>query len=97
MNRTYRAVEVTHPGVLNLVQRTIPEPAPGQACRRGDFVNCTNQPVSGVHYDGGYAEVMVAIPSGFVAIPGGLSSVEPAPLLCAGLTTYYALECRKTE
>ena len=30
MNRTYRAVEVTHPGVLNLVQRTIPEPAPGQ-------------------------------------------------------------------
>jgi haloacid dehalogenase-like hydrolase len=23
-------VEVTHPGVLNLVQRTIPEPAPGQ-------------------------------------------------------------------
>ncbi len=30
MNRTYRAVEVTHPGVLNLVQRTIPEPPPGQ-------------------------------------------------------------------
>jgi D-arabinose 1-dehydrogenase-like Zn-dependent alcohol dehydrogenase len=53
MNRTYRAVEVTHPGVLNL--------------------------------------------SGFVAIPGGLSSVEAAPLLCAGLTTYNALECRKTE
>jgi propanol-preferring alcohol dehydrogenase len=29
MNRTYRAVEVTSPGVLCLVQRTISEPAPG--------------------------------------------------------------------
>jgi propanol-preferring alcohol dehydrogenase len=33
-------------------------------CRRGDFVNCTHQPISGVHYDGGYAESMIAIPSG---------------------------------
>jgi alcohol dehydrogenase, propanol-preferring len=61
------------------------------ACRRGDFVNCTNQPVSGGHYDGGYAEVMLAIPSGLAAIPDSLSSVEAAPLLCAGLTTYNAL------
>ena len=62
-----------------------------QSCRRGDFVTCTNQPISGVHYDGGYAEVMLAIPSGLAAIPDDLSSADAAPLLCAGLTTYNAL------
>jgi D-arabinose 1-dehydrogenase-like Zn-dependent alcohol dehydrogenase len=60
-------------------------------CRRGDFVNCANQPVSGVHFDGGYAESMVAIPSGLVSIPDELGSADAAPLLCAGLTTYNAL------
>src|SRR5258708_4251219 len=60
-------------------------------CRRGDFVNCANQPISGVHSDGGYAESMMAIPSGLVAIPDELSSADAAPLLCAGLTTYNAL------
>jgi len=62
-----------------------------QSCRRGDFVNCTNQPVTGAHFDGGYAEVMMAFPNGLVAIPDRLSSVDAAPLLCAGLTTFNAL------
>jgi D-arabinose 1-dehydrogenase-like Zn-dependent alcohol dehydrogenase len=62
-----------------------------RSCRRGDFVNCANQPVSGVHFDGGYAEVMLAFSNGLVAIPDGLSSVDAAPLLCAGLTTFNAL------
>jgi len=61
------------------------------ACRRGDFVNCTNQPISGVHHDGGYAESMIAIPSGLASIPDDLGSADAAPLLCAGLTTYNAL------
>jgi len=30
MSTTYRAIEVTRPGALNLVQRLLPEPAPGQ-------------------------------------------------------------------
>ena len=30
------------------------------ACRRGDFINCVNAQVSGVSYDGGYQEFMVA-------------------------------------
>jgi D-arabinose 1-dehydrogenase-like Zn-dependent alcohol dehydrogenase len=47
--------------------------------------------VSGAHFDGGYAEVMMAFPNGLVAIPDGLSSVDAAPLLCAGLTTFNAL------
>ena len=62
-----------------------------QSCRRGDFVNCTNQPVTGAHFDGGYAESMMALPSGLVSIPEGLNSVDAAPLLCAGLTTFNAL------
>jgi D-arabinose 1-dehydrogenase-like Zn-dependent alcohol dehydrogenase len=60
-------------------------------CRRGDFVNCVSQPISGVHNDGGYAESMIAIPSGLASIPDDLGSAEAAPLLCAGLTTYNAL------
>src|SRR5260370_21885016 len=35
--------------------------------------------------------MMMAFPSGLVAIPDGLSSVDAAPLLCAGLTTFNAL------
>jgi propanol-preferring alcohol dehydrogenase len=60
-------------------------------CRRGDFVNCANQPWTGAHFDGGYAESMIAIPSGLVSIPDGLNSADAAPLLCAGLTTFNAL------
>jgi propanol-preferring alcohol dehydrogenase len=60
-------------------------------CRRGNFVACTDQPQTGVTVDGGYAEVMYARASGLVAIPDELSSVEAAPLLCAGFTTFNAL------
>jgi len=67
------------------------------SCRRGDFVNCTDQPVSGVHYDGGYAESMLAMPSGLVSIPDELGSADAAPLLCAGLTTYNALRHSSAE
>jgi D-arabinose 1-dehydrogenase-like Zn-dependent alcohol dehydrogenase len=66
-------------------------------CRRGDFVTCTSQPISGAHLDGGYAESMIAIPSGLVAIPDDLSSPDAAPLLCAGLTTYNALRHSSAE
>ncbi|HMJ35897.1 MAG TPA: alcohol dehydrogenase catalytic domain-containing protein [Baekduia sp.] len=60
-------------------------------CRRGDFVNCEQQPYTGIHTDGGYAEVLIARESGLVAIPDELDSLEAPPLLCAGLTTFKAL------
>ena len=60
-------------------------------CRGGDLVNCKNQGYTGVHLDGGYAEVMIAKASGLMSIPEQLSSVQAAPLLCAGLTTFSAL------
>jgi len=60
-------------------------------CRNGDLVNCQNQEYSGIHHDGGYAEVMLAKASGLMSVPDDLLSVDAAPLLCAGLTTFGAL------
>jgi len=60
-------------------------------CRRGDFGNCQNMKVAGISYDGGYQEYMVAPAEAVTAIPEGLSDVDAAPLLCAGITTYNAL------
>src|SRR5258705_4136081 len=60
-------------------------------CRDGDLVNCKNQSYTGVQQDGGYAESMIAKSSGLMSVPDELSSVDAAPLLCAGLTTFSAL------
>jgi len=60
-------------------------------CRRGDFGNCRNMQVSGISYDGGYQQYMVAPVSALTAMPEGLGDVEAAPLLCAGITTFNAL------
>jgi D-arabinose 1-dehydrogenase-like Zn-dependent alcohol dehydrogenase len=60
-------------------------------CRRGDFGNCQNMKISGISYDGGYQQYMVAPESALTAMPEGLSDVEAAPLLCAGITTYNSL------
>ena len=62
-----------------------------EPCKRGDSVNCQKPVLSGVTADGGYAEVMIAETRGIASIPDELSSVEAAPLLCAGVTTYNAL------
>ena len=158
MTETYRAIEVSQPGVLTPVRKPLVDPGPHQVrirveacgvchsdsatvdglfpigyprvpghevvgridlvgdgvrgwtvgqrvgvgflggacgycefCRGGDLVNCRNQEYTGVHSDGGYAEVMIARASGLVSIPSELSSVDAAPLLCAGLTTFSAL------
>src|ERR1700757_740878 len=157
--RTYKAVQVTEPGKLQLVELPVREPAPGEVrvhieacgvchsdaatvegqfpgltlprvpghevvgridalgsgvqgwavgqrvgvgflggscgycefCRNGDLVNCRNQGYTGIHSDGGYAEMMIAKASGLVSIPDDLASAGAAPLLCAGLTTFNAL------
>ncbi len=64
-------------------------------CRRGDFVNCRDQPQLGRDRDGGYAEFVYVRASGVVSIPDGLDPLNTAPLLCAGITVYNAL--RKVE
>ncbi|MEU4195928.1 alcohol dehydrogenase [Kribbella sp. NPDC026611] len=60
-------------------------------CRRGDFVYCTNQPITGDTIDGGYAEYLIAPASGLVAVPEELDAAEAAPLLCAGITVFNGL------
>jgi D-arabinose 1-dehydrogenase-like Zn-dependent alcohol dehydrogenase len=61
------------------------------SCRRGDFVNCRNLKITGLSYDGGYQQYMVAPVEALAAIPESLGSAEAAPLLCAGVTTFNAL------
>ena len=62
------------------------------SCRRGDFVTCQIAfQVTGISYDGGYAEYMIAPAAALALIPDGLSAVDAAPLMCAGVTTFNSL------
>ena len=61
------------------------------SCRRGDFATCANLKVSGISFDGGYGEYMVAPASALAAMPDSLDPSQAAPLLCAGVTTFNAL------
>jgi D-arabinose 1-dehydrogenase-like Zn-dependent alcohol dehydrogenase len=157
---TMRAVQVTKPGgPLELVERPVPEPGPGQVrirvfacgvchsdalvkegtwpgleypripghevvgeidevgpgvdwwapgqrvgvgwnggfcghcdpCRRGKLFACVTHRATGVTYDGGYAEYLVAPASAVAAMPADLGWTDAAPLLCAGVTTFNAL------
>ncbi len=61
------------------------------ACRRGDFMNCVAGKVTGISFDGGYAEFLVAPADAVARIPDVLEPAEAGPLLCAGITTFNAL------
>jgi D-arabinose 1-dehydrogenase-like Zn-dependent alcohol dehydrogenase len=61
------------------------------ACRRGDFAACLNLKISGISYDGGYQEYMIAPVEALALMPDGLSPEVAAPLMCAGITTFNAL------
>jgi D-arabinose 1-dehydrogenase-like Zn-dependent alcohol dehydrogenase len=60
-------------------------------CRRGDFAMCRNRKTTGISFDGGYAEYLVAPEEAVASIPDDLPAPEAAPLLCAGITTFNAL------
>jgi D-arabinose 1-dehydrogenase-like Zn-dependent alcohol dehydrogenase len=60
-------------------------------CRRGDFFACVTGQVTGLSFDGGYGEYMVAPISAVARMPAELPPVDAAPLMCAGLTTFNAL------
>lgn len=61
------------------------------SCRRGDFMGCRYFQVTGFQEDGGYAQYMIARHEAVAALPDALSSVDAAPLLCAGVTTFNSL------
>lgn len=64
-------------------------------CNEGNENLCVRQKITGVTVDGGYAEFMKAPASHAVKIPDAVSSVEAAPLFCAGVTVYRALKQAK--
>ncbi len=62
-----------------------------EPCRRGQFFACVNGMTTGISFDGGYAEYMIASASALALFPSGLAAVDAAPLMCAGITTFNAL------
>jgi D-arabinose 1-dehydrogenase-like Zn-dependent alcohol dehydrogenase len=60
-------------------------------CRRGDFAMCVNRKVTGIDYDGGYAEYMLAPAEALAPLPRGLPAEEAGPFMCAGVTVFNAL------
>jgi D-arabinose 1-dehydrogenase-like Zn-dependent alcohol dehydrogenase len=94
-------------GVIDSIGPNVPRWKPGQRvgvgwnggfcgycdhCRRGDFFTCqTSTDVTGITRDGGYAGYMLAPISALALVPDDLSSVDAAPLMCAGVTTFNCL------
>jgi D-arabinose 1-dehydrogenase-like Zn-dependent alcohol dehydrogenase len=61
-------------------------------CRRGNFFACqTSTQITGITYDGGYSDSMIAPVSALARVPEALSAEEAAPLMCAGVTTFNCL------
>ncbi len=94
-------------GIVNAVGAGVAQWKPGQrvgvgwhgghcgycdACRRGDFFGCqVALKVTGISFDGGYAEYMVAPAIAVALVPDNLPPADAAPLMCAGITTFNAL------
>ena len=61
-------------------------------CRRGDFFACqTGAQVTGISFDGGYGDYLVAPATALARVPAELPAPDAAPLMCAGVTTFNAL------
>jgi D-arabinose 1-dehydrogenase-like Zn-dependent alcohol dehydrogenase len=61
-------------------------------CRRGEFFACEIALLTtGISFDGGYAEYMVAPAQALACVPDELAAIDSAPLMCAGVTTFNAL------
>ena len=62
-----------------------------EQCRRGDFGMCVQRQVTGLDFDGGYAEYMIAPTAALAVIPAGIPAAEAGAFMCAGVTVYNAL------
>src|SRR5947208_9228709 len=60
-------------------------------CRRGDFAMCAQRKVTGIDFDGGYAEYMIAPAEALARIAEKLPAEEAGPFMCAGVTVVNAL------
>jgi D-arabinose 1-dehydrogenase-like Zn-dependent alcohol dehydrogenase len=62
------------------------------SCRRGDFLTCSvDFRITGIAYDGGYADYVIAPGAVLARIPDSISFTDAAPLMDAGATTFNAL------
>ena len=66
-------------------------------CRAGYENLCAKQKITGVTVDGGYAEFLKAPATHATKIPDAVSSVQAAPLFCAGVTVYRAMMQAKPQ
>jgi propanol-preferring alcohol dehydrogenase len=66
-------------------------------CGEGNENLCVKQKITGVTVDGGYAEFIKAPASHATKIPDAVSSVQAAPLFCAGVTVYRAIMQAKPQ
>jgi D-arabinose 1-dehydrogenase-like Zn-dependent alcohol dehydrogenase len=94
-------------GIVDAVGAGVTEWKPGQrvgvgwhgghcghcdSCRRGDFFGCqVALQITGISFDGGYADYMIAPSIALALVPEDLSPIDAAPLMCAGITTFNAL------
>ncbi|TDV42542.1 zinc-dependent alcohol dehydrogenase [Actinophytocola oryzae] len=95
-------VEAVGAGVpADLVGRRVAIPWLGSSCGHcrycvsGWETLCESQVNSGYSIDGAYAEYALAYANGIVQVPDGVTSVDAAPLTCAGVTTYKAIKVAK--
>ena len=58
---------------------------------------CGEAEFGGYTKNGGFAEYILANPNYVAHIPAGLSAIEAAPLICAGITTYKGLKETKAK
>jgi alcohol dehydrogenase, propanol-preferring len=63
-----------------------------ELCGEGKENLCPHQTITGASVDGGYAELVKAKASHVLKVPASLTSVEAAPLFCAGVTVYRAIK-----
>jgi propanol-preferring alcohol dehydrogenase len=66
-------------------------------CREGNENLCVKQKITGVTVNGGYAEFIKAPASHATRIPDSVSSLQAAPLFCAGVTVYRAIMQAKPQ
>jgi propanol-preferring alcohol dehydrogenase len=52
---------------------------------------CINRKVTGIDFDGGYAEYLIVSTTALAAIPEEVPAEEAGPFMCAGVTVYNAL------
>ncbi|HXO43959.1 MAG TPA: alcohol dehydrogenase AdhP [Candidatus Cybelea sp.] len=61
-------------------------------CRTGWETVCAQAKFGGYTKNGGFAEYVLADPDYVAHVPDGLSAVDAAPLICAGITTYKGIK-----